>query len=116
MAPQHRKRARFDYSAHALVRSINHGTIKGNVRDIGQESIYLYMEPFLDLGLKVDIEITLNGVDSQLLVKVPGQVIRTDLDGTAFRFFNPLEWWPLFTLFPQHQLESTAHETTSVNL
>ncbi len=100
MKPQNRKRVRVDYSAHASVRSSRKGATHGVVRDIGVESVYIQSDPSFDLDEIVEVEIVLYGYDSQLSIKASASVARSDSEGVALRFTSPLEWWPLFSLFP----------------
>lgn len=100
MQKQNRKRVRIDYSAQASVRSSNKGTLHGTVRDIGVESVYIQSDPYFDLDEIVEIEIVMYGYDSHLAIKANASVVRVDPDGVALRFTSPLEWWPLFSLFP----------------
>ncbi len=100
MQIQNRKRARLDYSAQASVRSPNKGAQHGYVRDIGVESMYVHADPCFDHDEIVEVEIVLYGYDSQLAIKANASVVRVDEDGVALRFSSPLEWWPLFSLFP----------------
>ena len=106
MAEHKRTRARIQYSAHALVKSSTKGVIKGVVRDISIDSIYLLCKPTLKLEDKVNLEIFLIGKDSELIIRIPARVKRKDQGGIAFCFINPLEWWPIFSQFPLHKLES----------
>ncbi len=110
---QNRKRVRIDYSAQATIRSSQKGAIHGLVRDIGLESIYVQADPLFDLDEIVEVDITLYGYDSQLTIKANASVIRHDEDGIALRFTSPLEWWPLFSLFPNQQIE-TDHNTALI--
>lgn len=101
-----RSRVRLEYSAEAVVHSARKGTLQGVVRDIGMESVYIYFEPIFDIDEDVELQITLRGKDSELCIKASGKVVRVDQDGTALRFLSPLEWWPVFSLFPFHQLDT----------
>ena len=106
-----RSRTRVSYSAHALVNSAERGTIGGTVRDIALDTVYLYILPAFAIDERVTLKIILLGDDSQLTIKVAAKVIRNDQDGIALRFDNPLEWWPIFTFFPLHQLDSNTIPT-----
>ena len=101
-----RVRSRVIYSAHALVECGGKKTIKGMVRDVAIDSLYLHIKPIFEIDEQVQVEIILLGVDSQLTIKVPAIVVRIDQDGVAMRFFNRLEWWPIFTFFPCHRIDS----------
>ncbi len=106
MGKDARHRARMSYAAHVLVRSSKTGTVKGTVRDISIDSIYLYLDTKLPIGDKVSLEIILLGEDSQLSIKVTGKVVRVDDEGVAFCFLKPLEWWPVFSIFSLHSLNN----------
>ena len=106
MGKEARVRARMRYAAHVLVRSRTAGTVKGTVRDISIDSVYLYLEHWLEIGEKVNMEIILLGEDSQLSIKVAGKVVRVDAEGVALRFLKPLEWWPVFSIFALHNLNN----------
>ena len=101
-----RVRTRVNYSAHAFVQSELHGVVEGTVRDIAIDAMYLHIEPVFDIGEKVKVEVVLFGDDSELTVKVSAVVVRKDQGGVAMRFSHPLDWWPVFTFFPMHQVES----------
>lgn len=105
MKEYNRVRTRVSYSAHALVKSGKIGGIKGMVRDIAMDGLYLHIKPVFEIDEHVKVEIILFGADSQLIINVPAIVTRIDQDGVAMRFFNPLEWWPIFTFFPLHRLD-----------
>jgi hypothetical protein len=104
MGTQKRIRARSSYTAHTLLKSHDKGIIKAVARDVSIDSIYLNCDPVFEPGEQVNVEIILLGSDSELNIKMPAKVIRTDSDGIALSFFKPLEWWPVFSLFPLHQL------------
>ena len=106
MEDKNRSRTRVSYSAHALVKSADKGTIGGTVRDIALETIYLYILPVFAIDEIVNLKIILLGADSQLTIKVAAKVIRKDENGVALRFAKPLEWWPIFTFFPLQSLDN----------
>jgi PilZ domain len=108
MKEHDRTRTRVNYSAHALIKSAERGTIGGTVRDIAIDTLYLYILPAFAIDERVNLEIILLGDDSQLTIKVPAIVIRKDPDGIALRFTKPLEWWPIFTFFPLHRLDDES--------
>lgn len=101
-----RIQTRTNYAAHALVNSGSGKTLKGVIRDISMDSIYLYIEPEFEVGLPVMVEIILFGTNSQLTVKMLARVERMDQDGVAMSFMTPLEWWPIFTYFSTYDLDS----------
>lgn len=100
-----RSRARIKYSANVLVRSKERGSAQGLVVDISINSIYVRCSPIFGEDEKVDVEIVLTGNESELIIKAVGEVVRIDPDGVAVTFSSPLEWWPVFSLFPFHQLD-----------
>lgn len=100
-----RVRTRIRYSAHALIKSGTKGISKGVVRDVSIDSIYLECQSRLNVNDEVSLEIILLGNESELIIKTAARVARTDHDGIALRFHKPLEWWPVFSQFPFHQVE-----------
>ena len=100
-----RSRTRINYSAHALIKSGTKGVIKGVVRDVSIDSIYLSCQPRLIVNDEVSLEIVLLGDESELIIKVLARVKRIDQYGIALCFHKPLEWWPVFSQFPFHQVE-----------
>ncbi len=100
-----RLRARISYSAHALIKSGTKGISKGVVRDVSIDSIYLECQSRLNVNDEVSLEIILLGNESELIIKTAARVARTDHDGIALCFHKPLEWWPVFSQFPFHQVE-----------
>ena len=105
MKEQRRTKTRINYSAHALVSSSTRETIKGIIRDVGTESIYLDIDAIFELDEPVNVEIILLGANSQLTIKMPARVVRKDQNGVAMRFFTPLEWLPVFSYFPSFKLD-----------
>jgi len=112
-----RGRTRVSYSAHAMVKSGKIGAIKGMVRDIAIDALYLHIKPIFEIDDHVKVEIILLGAGSQLIINVPAVVTRQDRKGVAMRFVSPLEWWPVFTFFPLHNLdgETAQKEKYSLN-
>jgi hypothetical protein len=104
-----RGRVRVNYAAHALVKSnTRKWTEEGTVRDISMHSMYLYIEPVFEIGERLEIRVNLYGVDSKLTIEFPAEVARIDEDGLAVRFYERLEWWPVFTLFPTYRLDKNS--------
>mgnify|MGYP000361166825 CR=1 FL=1 len=99
-----RSRTRINYSAHAFIKSGKKGISKGIVRDVSIDAIYLICQSQLSVGDEVSLEIVLLGNESELIIKVAARVERTDHDGVALSFHKPLEWWPVFSQFPFHQV------------
>ncbi|MBM9512376.1 PilZ domain-containing protein [Desulfogranum marinum] len=108
MSEQSRNRIRVHYSANALIKSGKRGTIHGIVRDISIDAMYLSCEPVFSIDEKINVEIVLLGKNSELIIKIAGTVTRIDEDGIALSFFNPLEWWPIFSHFPLHRLDDKS--------
>jgi len=102
-----RTRIRVNYSAHALVQSGVQGTVKGKVRDISIDALYVIIDPVFEINEEVKMEIVLRGTNSELIIKVSAKVLRKDDNGVAFGFLTPLEWWPVFTFFSTHSLDNT---------
>ncbi len=74
------------------------------VHDISLNAIYILTDPVFQINDQVKIKIILRGKDSELNIKVPAKVVRIDKNGIALKFYNPLEWWPLFALFPMYDM------------
>ncbi len=106
MKEQRRVQTRINYLAHALVTSGTAETTKGIIRDVSLNSIYLYIDPVFELDKPVMVEIILLGINSQLTVKMLARVTRKDKTGVAMEFITPLEWWPIFTFFSEHNLDA----------
>ena len=106
MEEHRRDRTRATYSADALVKSGKIGAIKGRLRDISIDTLYLYVNPVFEIDDHVKVEIILFGADSQLIINVSAVVVRKDKNGIAVRFRKPFEWWPIFSLFPLQSLDS----------
>lgn len=106
---EQRTRARLSYTADVVVESKERGTLHGIVRDVGMESIYVYMDPFFEPGDKVQLNIIIDGAESRLSIAAAATVVRVDNDGMALKFAKPIEWWPVFSLFPFHQLSGGQH-------
>ena len=105
MNSQKRSRTRVNYSTHVFLKSKGEGIVQGVLHDISINSMYLKCQPIFQEGENVDIEIVLEGGESELVIRTPGQVVRIDTDGVAVSFPTPLEWWPVFSLFPFHKLD-----------
>lgn len=103
-----RSRSRASYNAHASIKLGKHRVLKAVLRDISLDSAYLWCNPVLDVGQAVRIEITILGQDSELIVRTAGTVVRRDREGVAVAFNKPLEWWPVFVLFPLSRLDNMA--------
>lgn len=103
-----RERVRINYLASVEITSGDGSVRRGNLRDIGQESLFVKIDrskkavqmPLPDSV--VDVSITVNQGDSRLTIGSPGKILRTDKDGVAIIFSEPLKWWPIFSVFPQN--------------
>lgn len=98
-----RKRIRIQYMAAVELSTAEGRRIRGNLRDIGIDSIYVKTEQdvfeLVDLA-EVDIVMTITRGGSSLTIRTQGQVIRSDSEGCAVQFLEPLKWWPVFSHFP----------------
>lgn len=104
MTENNREKTRIKYSTYVLAQAGDRDPVKGVVRDIALDTIYINIVPSFAVGEEVSLEITLLGKESQLSIDVAAKVIRRDSDGIALRFNSNLEWWPVFTFFPLHSL------------
>ncbi len=104
MKEQRRVKTRINYSAHALVTIKTGETVKGIIRDVCSDSIYLEIDQIFELDEPVNVEIILLGMNSQLTIRAPARVVRKNSSGAAMRFFSPLEWLPVFSCFPSFKL------------
>lgn len=78
-----------NYSAHAMVKSGKIGAIKGMVREIAIDALYLHIKPIFEIDDHVKVEIILLGAGSQLIINVPAIVTRQDKKGVAMRLSLP---------------------------
>ncbi len=104
MKKEDRHRLRLEYTADAVVESDHRGSLCGTVRDVGMDSIYIYMDLFFELEEEVRLHITIYGKESRLSITANAVVVRVDQDGLALQFTKPLEWWPIFSFYPFRQL------------
>jgi len=99
-----RERLRLRYLAAAKITTSGGNVVRGNIRDIGIESVFIKIDgafkAILQPGLSVDVEIIVNQGASRLTISTSGKIIRQDDDGVAAFFTEPLKWWPIFSLFP----------------
>ncbi len=115
MKDQRRSKTRTSYSAHVLITSSTGNTLKGLIRDIAIDSIYIHIEPAFEINEPINVEIILLGMGSQLSIKMIAKVERIDSTGIALLFRDPLEWWPIFTYFSSHNLNvSIAQDALSI--
>ena len=99
-----RERLRIRYLATVYV-TIAHGdVIRGNLRDISIDGMFVKVEKILQTFPKPEdlIEVALSVVQgkSKLTISISGKIARCDADGFAITFAEKLKWWPVFSLFP----------------
>lgn len=106
MKDDQRGRERIPFSAHVLVKGKKKDmAMMGRLRDVAMNSIYLKTEPLFAIDEPVEITIVMPGASCSLNLKVPAVAVRKDMNGMAFRFDTPLEWWPLFAMFQAYTLD-----------
>lgn len=98
-----RKRIRLPYMAAVELTTSEGQRIRGNLRDIGLDSVFIKTD--IDLcessrSMIVEVAMTITQGDSSMTICTHGKIIRTDKDGCAVQFSEPLKWWPVFSLFP----------------
>jgi hypothetical protein len=102
-----RERLRLRHLAAVELKTAHGKVIRGNLRDIGIESMFVRVEKklvgLLQLGENVDIALSVTQGESRLTISFPGKVIRSDDDGFALIFTEKLKWWPIFSLFPVNE-------------
>lgn len=104
-----RGKIRINYMAAVEVTSEGGAVYRGNLRDIGIESLFVKNENTgkkltqLIPGTRVRVALTVNQGDSCLTIGSQGKILRTDDDGIAIIFSEPLKWWPVFSVFPQNE-------------
>lgn len=101
-----RERVRINYLAAVEITAPDGSVRRGNLRDIGLESLFVKIEgsskvPHLPTpDTLVNVTITVNQGESYLTIGTRGRILRTDNDGVAIIFSEPLRWWPVFSVFP----------------
>lgn len=102
-----RERLRLNYLAAAIITTSKGEVVRGNLRDIGIESLYIKIEKkgrgTIALKDSVDVDIIVTQGVSRLTIATPGKIIRVDDEGVAILFTEPLKWWPIFSLFPVNE-------------
>lgn len=101
-----RDRSRLKYLAAVKITNSDGLSLRGNLRDIGINSLFMKTEkiPEEDLGAtSVEVAIIVKRRESSLTIETPGEIIRVDDDGLAIKFAEPLSWWPIFSLFPVNE-------------
>ncbi|GAB7026677.1 PilZ domain-containing protein [Geotalea toluenoxydans] len=61
-------------------------TIKGEVRNISLQGLYIEPDGKLDAGLPVDVSIQLSGTTPEVAIKATGSVVRVDENGIGIKF------------------------------
>ncbi len=102
--PDARERLRVKYTADVYLETQDHRTSKGQLRDIGLNSLYLIADTqdvdTLISGEEVNVKVTLQADGSSLTIELDGSIGRMDEAGFVIQFSNPLRWWPIFVMFP----------------
>jgi len=102
-----RERLRLHYLAAVELTTAHGKVVRGNLRDIGIESMFAKVEKrhmeFLLLGENVDVALSVSQGKSRLTIGFPGKVIRVDDEGFALIFTEKLKWWPIFSVFPMNE-------------
>jgi len=102
-----RQRLRVKCSARVLVETGDRRVVRGRLRDVGLQSLYLFWDSdadaFLIYGEKVKVKVTMQRDSSSLTIELDGHVARMDDSGFVVQFSRSLRWWPVFILFPNPQ-------------
>ena len=102
-----RERLRLHYLAAVELTTAQGKVIRGNLRDIGMESLFVKVKNrlvgFFQIGEDVDVALSVSQGKSRLIIGFPGKVIRADDDGFALIFTEKLKWWPIFSVFPVNE-------------
>ena len=102
-----RQRLRVNCNARVLVETGDRRVIRGQLRDVGLQSLYLFLdsdsESFLIYGEKVKVKVTMLWDSSTLSMELDGNVTRIDYSGFVVQFSSSLRWWPVFIMFPNIQ-------------
>jgi len=61
-------------------------TIKGEVRNISLQGLYIETDGKLEAGLPVDVSIQLSGTTPEVAIKATGSVVRIDENGIGIKF------------------------------
>lgn len=99
-----RQRLRVQCSAGVEVKAGDRRTVRGRMRDVGLQSLYLFTDEendaFLIQGESVKVKVTMQRDDSTLTIEIDGRVARMDESGFVVQFSRSLRWWPVFIMFP----------------
>ena len=109
-----RERMRLSHNALVEVYSSGQRLVSGYLRDISQEGLYLFANDRLNgdavRNEPVAVRLTMQHGQSKLSVDVKAVTVRIDALGLAVRFTHPLQWWPVFSLFPVASIASAEME------
>lgn len=81
-----RKNIRVDFTQDAKVSFQNRVFSKLETRNLSLKGIFVKGLTGVTVGESCDVELHLSGATNDLFVKMKGEVIRTDNEGTALRF------------------------------
>jgi len=102
-----RQRLRVYCDAEVAVVTGDRRVVKGQMRDVGLNSLYLFIdeanETFLIEGETVMVKIGMQRDGSNLTIELDGRVSRMDDFGLVVQFSNSLRWWPVFIIFPNQK-------------
>lgn len=99
-----RERLRVYCDADVKVATADKRLVKGKMRDVGLNSLYLYADDadnaFLIEGEPVRVKIAMTRDGSNLTIELEGRVARMDDNGFVVQFTQSMRWWPVFIIFP----------------
>lgn len=102
-----RQRLRVQCSAQVEVETGDRRVVKGRLRDVGLNSLYLFADEsrdaFLIEGESVKVKVAMQRDNSTLTIELEGQVARMDDFGFVVQFARSLRWWPVFIMFPSRK-------------
>lgn len=102
-----RQRLRVYCDADVRVSTADKRLVKGKMRDVGLNSLYLYADDtenaFLIEGEPVQVTIGMRREGSKLSIDLDGSVARMDDGGFVVQFTKSMRWWPVFIIFPSQQ-------------
>lgn len=102
-----RQRLRVYCDAEVEVVTSDRRVAKGQMRDVGLNSLYLFIdeanETFLIEGEPVMVKIGMQRDGSNLTIELEGCVARMDDFGLVVQFSKSLRWWPVFIIFPDQK-------------
>lgn len=102
-----RQRLRVYCDADVKVTTGDRRLVKGKMRDVGLNSLYLFADDtdnaFLIEGEPVKVEIAMSREGSNLTIELDGHVARMDDYGFVVQFTKSMRWWPVFIIFPSQK-------------